>query len=215
MAAHSKQLKRLQAALLTAFLPSFSYVSLAADYTQVVVPDGDINHITLQPGDTIRYIGNEGAITVTGANASVTADGIRIVAGDPDTPRAPSKGVLVKAGGSATISNSSIDSTSLNQNAHALSATGKGSIIHASDMDLRTSALNSYAANAQAGGQIILQGATITTNVTYADGLHATGAGSKVSADNVKMTNVAYPSRAERGGVIEMNNSHIELTGGV
>lgn len=203
--------KLIAIVLFAVVLSPFHFSSFAADYTQIVVPDGAQNDISLKPGDSVVYSGADAAIVVTGSNASFSADKISVSAASVGNTRP--QGVLVQTGGTATLSNSSVSTSSTFQGAHALKAVGQGSEIIGDNLNLSTFSLGSYGASAENGGKISLRNGGAITSTGISGGLHATGLNSTVLANGISISGVPNVVFAERGGLIKLENVTVQLQG--
>src|SRR5690606_12373624 len=98
------------------------------------------------------------------------------------------------------------------QYAHALHAKGAGSLIEAVDSRISTQGQYSYGAYAQDGGQIVLDGGSITTASLGGYGLSADGANAAITARNLSITagknaNAVYVGK---GGTVTLENSTVK-----
>lgn len=180
------------AAALPAVLPIAAH---GAELGQVDVSDPQgATHITLDPGSTVTYTGTGSAINVSNSGNLIEGDGLRITAGGVGTARA--LGVKASLGGAAHLTHGSVSTIGTQQSSHALYATGVGSAISGSDMQVSTAALSSNGAYAQAGGHISLQGGAVATAGNVSHGVYAEGAGSVITAQSLDIRTTGANSMA-------------------
>lgn len=201
--------------LLAITLPAFANPAQAAELGQVIIndPSGSIAR-ALDNGDTLTYAGSGAALDVSVAGNSVRGDRVTITAGSATT--ANTLGVRASAGGSVTLTDSVIKTVGAGQNAHALTATGAGSLITVGGSDIATLGTYSHGAYAQSGGRIDLNGGSITTANGGSRGLTATGAGSTIVARDVTIGTNAYNATgaaAETGASVTVQDGRITTTG--
>lgn len=201
--------------LLAIALPAFVHPAQAAELGQQVVNDpSGATQLTLGNGDTLTHSGNGAALDVSVAGNSARGDGVTITAGSASS--ANTIGVRASAGGSVTLTGSVIKTVGAGQGAHALTATGKGSLITVGGSAISTLGTYSHGAYAQSGGRIDLDGGSITTAGGGSRGLQATGAGSTIVAHDVTISTNAYNAAgaaAETGGSVTVQDSRITTTG--
>src|SRR5690606_21792828 len=117
------------------------------------------------------------AIDVSVTGNSLTADQVEIKTSDG------AAGIRARAGGNVNISNSSIETVGT-----GLYATGKNSIITASNTDISIKRPHSFGATAQDGGRVELDGGSINIIADGAHGINLTGATSSMVAKNLDIT---------------------------
>ena len=201
--------------LLAITLPALVSPLQAAELGQVIVsdPSGNVDRL-LDNGDTLTYEGSGAALDVSVAGNAVRGDGVTITAGSATT--ASTIGVRASAGGSVTLTGSVIETLGAGQGAHALSASGAGSLITIGGSDIFTLGSYSHGAHAQSGGRIDLNGGSITTINGGSRGLSATGAGSTIVARDVTIKTNGYNAAgaaAESGASVTVQDGSITTTG--
>ncbi|CAB3927878.1 autotransporter family protein [Achromobacter deleyi] len=211
-------LNPIMVGLLTASLPAFSGLALAAERGQVLVNDPAGNtQITLDSGDTVTYTGSaDGAIEVSGAGNRVSGDNLTITANPPSPPRTPNKGVRASAGGTVSLTRSTVQTLSDGQANHALQALGANSRITIEDSTVTTRGNLSNGANVQQGGSVAITGGTVTTTGISAVGLWAQDAGSSITVTGADVTthgDDASGISASNGAAITMNGGSITALG--
>lgn len=201
--------------LLAITLPAFAQPVQAAELGQVIVNDPSGNATrAFGNGDTLTYAGSGAALDVSVAGNSVRGDGVTITAGSATS--ASTIGVRASAGGSATLTDSVIKTIGAGQGAHALTATGSGSLLTVGGSDISTQGSYSHGAYAQSGGRIDLSGGSITTANSGSRGLSATGTGSTIVARGVTLSTNAYNgagAAAENGASVTVQDGRITTTG--
>ncbi|WYX26384.1 autotransporter outer membrane beta-barrel domain-containing protein [Achromobacter xylosoxidans] len=195
--------------LLALTLPALAGSADAAERGQVLVNDAaGATQLMLGDGDTATYAGAGAAIDVSVAGNTVRGAGITVTAGSASARS--TIGVRASAGGKVTLSDSAIKTLGDGQGAHALAASGAGSVVSVSGSDVSTQGTYSHGAYAQSGGRIELDGGTITTTNSGSRGLSAEGAGSVIVARDVVLSTAAYNA----GGAYAENGASITLHGG-
>lgn len=169
--------------------------------------------------------GNATGIFVDGPGSSVTATDLTV----RSSGLKQAKGVLAENGGTILIEGGTIETLG-GLNSHALDAFREGSVITAIGVDVKTTG---YAATAWDGAEVNLIGGTydvVGTTPTQgwdaAVGFLVTGAGSRISAEDVTLINSApllnhatnpatYALRAEAGsgGELSLTNSEVISSG--
>lgn len=203
-------LSPIMLALLAATLPATLW---AAERGQIVVADpAGATRIILDPGDTVTYAGRGAAIDVSVAGNAVSGDNVTIQAGSGSA--ANTAGVRALSGGSATLTNSTVQTLGVGSNAHALHAQGAGSIIQATDTQLSTQGQHSYGAYAVDGGQILLDGGAISTTGASGYGLRADGANAGITAKNLSISILGYADAvsATNGATVTLENVQIKAS---
>ncbi|TFL11378.1 autotransporter domain-containing protein [Pusillimonas caeni] len=136
--------------------------------------------------------GNASGVFVDGAGSELNAKNLTI----RSSGSAAAKGVIAETGGKVTIEGGSIETTG-GMNSHAMDSYLSGSLIAATDVDVKTTG---YAAGAFNGGEVVLTrgtfdvvGTTATEGWDTAAGFVAGGsaANSKLTANNVRLINSA------------------------
>ncbi|MNG90901.1 Outer membrane protein IcsA autotransporter precursor [compost metagenome] len=192
---------RYSAVMLALFSSGFS---VAEEHGQIVLDDPKGNvQLILAPGDTVNHTGRGAAVLVSQVGNSFAGDNIAIRADSTDTGDTPA--VLARAGGTAFLSNSVVESVGTGNNAHALYARDVGSSIAGTGVALSTEGFNSHGAMAQAGGKIILNGGTIAVTGVSSRGLYAKDAKASITAKNVTITS------AKGGGVYAGPGASVRL----
>lgn len=201
--------------LLAITLPAFASPALAAELGQVIVNDpAGATERVLATGDTLTHAGSGAALDVSVAGNRVRGTGVTITAGS--AAAANTSGVRASAGGQVTLTDSVIKTVGAGQNAHALTASGSGSLITVGGSDIATQGTYSHGAYAQAGGRIDLSGGSITTTNGGSNGLSATGAGSSIVARGVTISTANYSAvgaAAENGASVTVRDGKIITTG--
>ncbi|MBB1628859.1 hypothetical protein A9974_26830 [Achromobacter sp. UMC71] len=170
--------------------------------------------LTLDNGDSVTHAGAGAAIDVSVAGNAVRGDGVTVTAGSASARN--TIGVRASAGGAATLTNSTITTLGDGQNAHALNATGAGSLISADNSQISTNGSWSHGAFAQNGGRIYLEGGSVVTSGGNGYGLRAEGSNASVIAKDVTITTSGYGSTgayAENGGNVRVEGGTITTTG--
>ncbi|WMD20233.1 autotransporter outer membrane beta-barrel domain-containing protein [Achromobacter seleniivolatilans] len=206
----------LMAALLAASVPVFPAISMAAEIGQVTVSDSTgLTQRTLDPGSSITFDASGSALSVSVAGNSVTADNLSIKAGGPNS--AATKGVSATTGGVVNLSNSSVNTLGVGQQAHGLYAENAGSVITATNTAISTLGQYSHGAYALGGGKIKLEGGSVSVVSNTATGLLADGVNSLITAKSLDISTnatgvISYAANAVNGGRIELQD--VNTTGG-
>ncbi len=203
--------------VLAAALPiAVPVVSAAAELGQVDVSDRLGNtQLTLETGSTVTYAGTGVALKVSTAGNRVAADDIRVTAGGVGTTRAI--GVMAELGGTVELSNGSVDNVGTQQQSHALYATGAGSAISGSGLQVSTAGPNSHGAYAQSGGKITLDGGSVSIAGNVSHGLYAEGSGSQISATSLDILATGVNSAAAgayNGARVQLVDVNADATNG-
>lgn len=136
-----------------------------------------LNDVSITTGGSDRA---DGAL-VKGAGSSLTLNDVQIT-----TSGSGSRGVVATDGGQAVLSGGSISTSG--GRAEALSASGSGSSIQASNMDLSSTATwNGTLVLAESGASISLDNVTLNT-LGSMGAMSAEGVGSSISANGVELT---------------------------
>lgn len=192
-------------ALLAAVLPSAPTAVWAAELGQIIVndPSGSIQKV-LNPGDNITHAGNGAALDVAKVGNSVTADQVTI--------KASGGAVAVQAsdGGRVELSNSTIQNlgAGLRQNAHAVLATGNGSVVTATNTNIDAAGSYSHGVFANNGGRIELSGGEVKAAGVGSAAISVEGVGSSVVAKNLTVQGDAHGVYV-RQGKLEMEDAQI------
>lgn len=205
----SIRLSPLMAALLAVALPSAPTTLWAAELGQIIVNDpGGSTQKVLNPGDTITYAGTGAALDVSKVGNSVTADQVTIKASGGAV------GVQAGDGGRVELSNSSVQNpgAGTRQNAHAVLATGSGSVVSATNTDIVSAGSYSHGAFARNGGRIELDGGEVEATGYGSAAIRVEGAGSSIAAQNLSIRGGAYGVYVQQGK-LELDNAQITTEG--
>lgn len=156
-----------------------------------IATTGDVAYglLALGSGSTIAA-GNGSTITTTGANAL---------------------GAFAR-GGSITLSNGS--TTTQGTSAPGLVVLGAGSQLSATQWQVRTTGASSggngaYGVDAEGGGLVQLDQATVATQGDLASGLRASGAGSRIAASDTSITTAAADGIQLADGSVSLSGSTV------
>lgn len=191
--------------VLAAAVPAFPATSLAAELGQVDVSDPlGATQRTLADGSTVTYIGAGTAVNVSNPGNTLQGNDIHVTAGGAAFPT--TVGVKASLGATVDLSNSSVKTLGAGQGAHALYATGAGSVISATNTEIGTSGSYSHGAYALSGGTVVLEGGSITI-AGSSSGLYVDGANSLATAKSLDITAAgsgSYAVNVNNGGRAEL-----------
>lgn len=196
----------LMVGALAAAVPAIPAASQAAEIGQVDVSDPlGTTQRTLADGSTVTYTGTGTAVNVSVQGNTLQGNDIHITAGGAASPN--TVGVKASLGATVDLTNSSVKTLGAGQGAHALYATGAGSVISATDTEISTAGSRSHGAHALSGGKVVLEGGSVTVAGVGASGLYADGGSSTATAKSLDIKALG----ASASAVSVVNGGRAEL----
>lgn len=180
------QTTQLSAAMLTALLSSAPSDALASFYPGIDLSSPEGEALVLDAGDEVINGQVGSAVQISGANNSLSADGIRIESGIAETG-AGSKGIHVSAGGTLDLSNSTINALGA-YDARGILIQGTGSTAVLDQNRITTEGFQSHAIMVETGGHAEVNAGTLTTTGGGAYGLSAAGEGATITGNNLDIS---------------------------
>lgn len=205
---------RLSIAILTVLFPAIPLTAAATAYSGIDLSTSDGEARVLIPGDTITYADTGTAVNISGANNSLSGNGISIQSGIAGTS-VSTRGVTVSAGGTLELSGSSFNAMG-RANANALVVRDAGSKAILNGTTIETEGLASRGVHAINGGHIKVTGGSVSTRGDHAHGLNAAGADATITAQNSHITalgNGASAVYAENGASIVLDQARLNAAG--
>ncbi|QVQ28187.1 autotransporter outer membrane beta-barrel domain-containing protein [Achromobacter deleyi] len=210
----------LMVGALAAAVPAIPAASQAAEIGQVDVSDPlGATQRTLADGSTVTYTGTGTAVNVSVQGNALQGNDISITAGGAASPN--TVGVKASLGGTVHLTKSSVKTLGAGQGAHALYATGAGSVISATDTEISTAGSYSHGAYALSGGKVALEGGSVAVAGTGSSGLQVDGENSIATAKSLDIkargagasaVNVVNGGRAELVNVTATSGNSVTLS---
>ncbi|MGY1488040.1 autotransporter domain-containing protein [Methylobacillus pratensis] len=184
--------------------------------------NGSANAVVKSDASGIAMTG--GAVSNAGSGSAVmaVAGGTYEGFGVTVTASGSGHGAVANTGGQVSLHDSNI--STLGQGAHGLVADGNGSVAEASDTIINVSGSRAYGASATNGGQVRLDGVTVsqTNSGAYGRGVSATGTGSSVVANNTELivsgtgtngSDAPVGAAASQGASVVLKGGAVRMTG--
>ncbi|MFL1501607.1 autotransporter outer membrane beta-barrel domain-containing protein [Pseudomonas sp. O64] len=186
----------------------------ADDYEKIDISSEHRESRTIDNAHVVMT-GSGAAVHVSGAQNQLQGDGYDVHATAASKKDAVI-GLHVEAGGSAVLSNVNI-ATAGSDRADAVVVTGANSRISLNNLQIVTEGATSRGVVATKGGQAILSGGSISTSGYAAEALSASGAGSRIDASNMTLTNSSTSNgtvvRAADGASIALDKVAVNAQG--